>query len=545
MKDTTETLPYSLRRRSAEGIPVFEISGLAHAYPDGTRALNGIDLAIFTGDRIALVGCNGSGKTTLAKHLNGLLTPARGRILYHGEELAGECRRQARLEIGMLFQDPDDQLFCNTLDEDVAFGPRNQRVSPKEVERRTVDSLRRTRLDGVRYKAAHLFSYGQKKRAAFATLLSMNPSVLVLDEPTANLDPKQEEFFTGLLREFAGTVICISHDLPFLYRVCNRAVVLEDGRIHHDFSMSELVSHSRYLRDHGLDFSFRLTCCRNHDHSHPHHHHSVSETSLRVAPEASSATSSDWEPVLIRMEHYSYRYPDGTWGLRDLSFAVGAGSRTAVIGENGAGKSTLVSCLAGIRAGSGKYIFNGRPVTGKAGRELWREIGLVFQDPSDQLFCPSCREEIAFGLKRLGLSASTIRTRVEETLEQVRLSGFEDRPPHHLSAGERKRVALAAVLAMHPRVLILDEPTANLDPRGEKLFCSILQDLNITQILISHDMAIISLLCDHILVIHEGEMIRDYPLDRFVADEHLVTVNGLDYTYKNACCREMMDLQNP
>ncbi len=525
--------------------PLFEIRSLVYLYPDGHAALNGIDLTIQRGDRIALVGQNGAGKTTLAQHLNGLFRPRNGSILYDGLPLEGNHLRQARLEIGMLFQDPDDQLFCNTLDEDVAFGPQNQELGSLEVENRVTDSLRRVGLEEFRFKAPHRLSYGQKKRAALATILAMNPKVLILDEPTANLDPKQENLFAELLRQFTGTLICISHDLPLLYGLCSRAVVLENGKVHHDFSFQELVSHRKYLREHGLDFTFRLSCCRNAETNHDEFHHHFPTMSITHENQASDRTTAEEapSPVLIRMHDYRYRYPDGTWGIRGAGFTIREGEGVAVLGENGAGKSTLVSCMTGIIEGEGEYLFDGKTVSEKGRKELWKHMGIVFQDPADQLFCPSCREEVAFGPKQLRLTNSEVDARVEEALALVRLTGFEDRVPHNLSAGERKRLALASVLSMRPRVLILDEPTANLDPQNEELFCDILRQLSVTKILISHDMDIISLLCERIVVMHQGRLIRDYSTSAFLQDEHLISVNGLDYTLKNACCREIMTLQ--
>ncbi|MBF0507318.1 MAG: energy-coupling factor ABC transporter ATP-binding protein [Deltaproteobacteria bacterium] len=525
--------------------PLFDIRSLVYAYPDGRSALKGIDLTIHRGDRIALVGQNGAGKTTLALHLNGLFRPRSGTIFYEGLPLDGDYLRQARLQIGMLFQDPDDQLFCNTLDEDVAFGPQNQELDSLEVENRVANSLKEVGLLDLRFKAPHRLSYGQKKRAALAAILAMNPEVLILDEPTANLDPKQENMFAELLRQFRGTLICISHDLPLLYGLCSRAVVMEDGRIDHDFSMQELVSHKKYLRAHGLDFTFRLSCCRGDetDHDEDYRH----SPTLSIAPDTQNCDGMTAEEALahdlIRMHDYRYLYPDGTWGIRGVELAIREGESVAILGENGAGKSTLVSCMAGILGGDGQYFFDGRLVSKKGRNKLWRHIGMVFQDPADQLFCPSCREEVAFGPKQLKLAASEVDARVEEALAQVRLTGFEDRVPNNLSAGERKRLALASVLSMRPRALIIDEPTANLDPQNEELFCDILRQLSVTKILISHDMDIISLLGERIVVMHRGRLIRDYSASTFMKDEHLISVNGLDYTLRNDCCREIMKLQ--
>jgi energy-coupling factor transporter ATP-binding protein EcfA2 len=168
---------------------------------------------------------------------------------------------------------------------------------------------------------------------------------------------------------------------------------------------------------------------------------------------------------------------------------------------------------------------------------------MVFQDPADQLFCPSCNEEVAFGPRQLGLPADEVAARVQEALKMVRMEGFDERIPHHLSAGERKRLALASILSMRPSVLILDEPTANLDPQSEEILCEILKQLDVTRIVISHDMDIIAMTCARTLVMHRGRLIRDYPTQAFTNDENLISINGLDYTFKNHCCQEIMQLQ--
>lgn len=522
--------------------PLIELQCLSFRYPFGERVLDSVDLTIHSGDRLALVGHNGAGKTTLIKHLNGLLRPESGAVLFQGDPLEGENLSKARLQIGMLCQDPDDQLFCNTLDEDVAFGPYNQGLSPDATKERVNGALAAVGLESFQYKAPHHLSYGQKKRAALATLLSMEPRVLILDEPSANLDPRQEQLFLDLLRSFDGTLICISHDLLFLYEICTRAVVLERGRIHHDFSMQELVSQPAYLREHGLDFTFRFSCCRvDGEHHHPapdDHDHSHAPVAAAVEkPNVSGGNA------LIRLEDLSYRYPDSSWGIRGVDLTIREGESVAIVGENGAGKSTLVACLAGIIEAQGHYSYRGEPVIGKRKSELWREIGIAFQDPADQLFCPTCAEEVAFGPRQLRLTPHEIRQRVEASLQRVHLTGFEGRVPQQLSAGERKRIALAAVLSMNPRLLILDEPTANLDPRSEQLLCEILLGLEATKILVSHDMDIIALLTRRTIVMHRGRVIRDYPTSEFIQDKSLVSINGIDYTFKNTCCQEILRLQ--
>lgn len=246
---------------------------------------------------------------------------------------------------------------------------------------------------------------------------------------------------------------------------------------------------------------------------------------------------------LISLRGYSYRYPDSSWGLQDVSLTIAEGESVAIVGENGAGKTTLARCIMGLGIGTGSHEFDGEPVTHRNGGLLWRQMGIVFQDPADQLFSPSCREEVAFGPRQMGLSKDETLRRVEEALQAVELAGYEDRVPHHLSGGERKRLAIASVLSMKPRVLILDEPTVHLDPRSEEFVVEILRRLEITKILISHDMPLILALCRRTVVLHQGKIIRDYLSTELQGDHHLVSINGLDYTYKNDCCREIMALQ--
>ncbi|MEJ2157880.1 MAG: energy-coupling factor transporter ATPase [Desulfobacteraceae bacterium] len=513
--------PLPVQRPTLEAT-LFSLQGLFYRYPDETLALSDIHLDIAPGDRIALVGQNGSGKTTLIKLLCGLLQPTAGQVRYKNQVIEGEYLEHSRLKIGLLFQDPDDQLFGHTLLEDAAFGPRCQGLPQPEAEAAAQAALQHVGLAAM--------------RAALAGLLAMKPEVLLLDEPTANLDPHQEQVFLDLLIGFSGTLICISHDLIFLYELCDRAVVLNQGRIGHDYTLRELVSQRQALREHGLDFSFRLVAAPAHD--------EPARPSI-AKPEAVTATNAGptASPV-VDLRRYTYRYPDGTLALRDASVSVRAGERIAFVGENGAGKTTLLSCMLGLHQGQGEFLFDGRPVTRRRRKALWRQVGMVFQDSADQLFCPSVEEEIAFGLHQMGLSPTEIRQRVDRTLSLVRLEGFEDRVPLHLSGGERKRLALACVLAMEPKLLILDEPTAGLDPRGEELLLTILRQLNVTLLIVSHDMFFVGELTRRTLVMHKGSIIEDVPTHAFLQDERLGNLNGLAYAYRRRSGEAIHALQH-
>jgi energy-coupling factor transporter ATP-binding protein EcfA2 len=521
-----------------DGPAQFEIRNLQYRYPNGRQALRGVDLSVAAGDRIALVGQNGSGKSTLVKHLNGLLPVQQGELLYQGQSLSGEHLQRARLEIGLLFQDPDDQLFCSTLYDDVTFGPLNQGVSLAVMEPLVRQSLASVGLERLIYKASHHLSFGQKKRAALACLLAMKPQVLILDEPTANLDPGQENILVELLRSYTGTLICITHDLLFAYELCQRAVVLDHGRIHHDYSMAELVADPPSMREHGLDFSFRLAGWANH--KLPPQRAAVAAPEVRLADTVAVTETT----AVVELVDYSYRYADGTQALNRVAFALRAGESVAIVGENGAGKTTLLNCLMGIYSGTGTHLFAGRSLGKQQRRLLWRKVGMVFQDPADQLFCASCAEEVAFGPRQLGLPKTEVTRRVDAALQRVRLNGYHDRVPLHLSGGERKRLAIATVLSMNPELLILDEPTAGLDPQGEELLLEILQQLPQTRILVTHDPFLVAELTQRTLVLHRGKVLQDYSTAEFLADQSQQSLNLLALSYKSDCSREILELQH-
>jgi energy-coupling factor transporter ATP-binding protein EcfA2 len=500
-----------------EETPLFKLDSLSFHYPNGPTVLHNIDLEIFQGDKLAIVGANGSGKSTLAKHLNGLINGNPEKIYYKGEPFTGRHLVNSRFEIGLLFQDPDDHLFCNTLYDDVAFGPLNQGKTREETEHIVENALAKVDLHKQQNQPAHYLSYGQKKRAALAAILAMNPNTLILDEPTVNLDTKQVRIIVELLKQFRGTIICISHDLFFLKEICQRALVLKQGSVHHDYSLHELMEAPAALREHGLDFSFRFFCCgSNHDHIKGNHTHPA--TNRPTPAHAESRKSPD---PLIQFKNFSYIYPNGTVGLNAVDLTIQKGERLALLGENGAGKSTLANCLTGIASGTGSYIFNGRTITAKNRKRLWKDVGIIFQDSADQLFCPTCREEVAFGLKQRKLPESEIRQRVHEALALVHLEGFAERVPLDMSGGERKRLAIASVICLQPQVLIMDEPTAGLDPQGEEMFLNIIQELDMTQILISHDLFLIAQHCRKAVIMTGGTIACECPVEALVQNRDL------------------------
>lgn len=230
-----------------------ELRDLVHRYPDGTVALDRVDLTIGEGETVALLGPNGAGKSTLLLHLNGVLRATSGSVHVGGRALADDTVRDIRAKVGMVFQDPDDQLFMTTLYDDVAFGPLNMGLSRPTVDARVHDALHAVGLADEAARPAQHLSLGQRKRAAVATVLSMHPDVLVLDEPTGNLDPRARREMEGLLDGIAATKVIATHDMGLAARLCGRTVVLDRGRVMADGNTPAVMADVRLLEEHGLE----------------------------------------------------------------------------------------------------------------------------------------------------------------------------------------------------------------------------------------------------------------------------------------------------
>lgn len=232
------------------------VSGLVHDYPDGYRALQGVDLSVAAGERVALLGPNGAGKTTLALHLNGILTPTQGSVRIAGTEVTAGNLRQVRADVGMVFQDPDDQLFMPTVAQDVAFGPINFGVPAEQVARRVDEALAAVGMSVAAPAYPGHLSFGQRRRVAIATVLACHPQVLVLDEPTSNLDPAARRDLAEVLLKLPIAMLLITHDLPFAWQLCPRSVVLDDGRICADAPTRQLLRDTATLTRHRLELPY-------------------------------------------------------------------------------------------------------------------------------------------------------------------------------------------------------------------------------------------------------------------------------------------------
>jgi cobalt/nickel transport system ATP-binding protein len=233
--------------------PVLDVRGLAYAYPDGHQALFGVDLHVHEGERVALLGPNGAGKTTLVLHLNGILTAGAGTVAVSGLPVVKEHLAEIRRRVGIVFQDPDDQLFLGTVRQDVAFGPANLGVRGPALERRVMEALDRVGMADFVDRPPHHLSFGQRRRVAVATVLAMEPEILVLDEPSSNLDPASRRELADILRSLDVTVLMVTHDLPYALELCPRSVVLSDGAVVADGRTFDVLTDEPLMRAHRLE----------------------------------------------------------------------------------------------------------------------------------------------------------------------------------------------------------------------------------------------------------------------------------------------------
>ena len=537
-----KNLKHSFVRRDENGEIVSE-----------TLALDGVDLEAEAGQFIAVLGHNGSGKSTFARHLNVLLSPTEGSLWVDGKDVKDEEKLwEIRQSAGMIFQNPDNQIVAGVVEEDVAFGPENIGVPTDEIWKRVEESLQAVGMTEYRYHSPNKLSGGQKQRVAVAGVVAMHPKCIVMDEPTAMLDPsgRLEVLKTAhrLNQEEGVTVILITHymeevaDADYVY-------VMDRGHVVMQGNPREIFSRVRELEGYGLDVPqiTRLAYdLRQEGYSLPEGILNRKELEeglekmlpvpekITSVPEDAGATEADpgktekqgkqisgEKKIKIRLDDVSYVYSPKTvysmYALINVSLDIYEGEFLGIIGHTGSGKSTLIQLLNGLlRTASGKILYEGQNIydDGFSMRRLRGQVGLVFQYPEYQLFETTVLRDVAFGPKNQGLSEEEAFQKAKEALAKVRLpENCWDMSPFELSGGQKRRAAIAGVSAMEPSVLILDEPTAGLDPRGRKELFRLIREIHeqhhMTVLLVSHSMEDVADYADRIVVMNHGEVMLD------------------------------------
>lgn len=543
---------------------LIRVDNVRYTYPAGTGkpALTDVSLSIGAGEYVAIVGANGSGKSTLARHLNALLVPDQGDVWVNGWNTRDRAHiRDIRRTVGMVFQVPDNQIVATTVEDDVAFGPENLGIPEDELPARVQEALAAVGLEEHAHRASHLLSAGQKQRLAIAAALAMRPLCLVLDEATAMLDPAGKADLLRIARRLhrsGTTIVAVTHSMSEALEA-DRVVVLADGRIVMDGTPAQVFADAESLEQYGLDVppAARLAhLLAAHWPDFPRHlldaetladaicRH-LSSTKRMPTSHSLAATDTSGQSILppdassqapcIALDDVHYTYLAGTpletRALRGVSMDIRPGETVAIIGPTGSGKSTLLQHLNGLlRPHAGRARVLGIDLTDPRAdvRALRRRVGLVFQQPEAQLFERYAGDDVAFGPLAFGASLEQARERVRRAMEAVGLpfETYKDRLTLTLSGGERRRLALAGVLALEPQVLVLDEPTAGLDPRGRNDLLALLRpwrDADRAIVFSSHNMDDVALLADRVYVIAEGRIAHAAPArEAFAAPESLV-----------------------
>ena len=544
--------------------PMIRVRNLSFTHPGNISALQNIDLVVERGERIALIGPNGSGKSTLARCIHGLETPSSGEVSVDGNRACDSRGLQnLRGRVGMVFQNPDDQLVATSVEAEVAFGLENLGVVSEEIQTRVTEILGQFKLHPYRKRPPQQLSGGEKQRVAVAAAMVLRPNYLILDEPTALLDPQGTRELLRIIADlhdaFDLATVHITQ-VPDEAISASRVLVLKHGQLIMDGPPEQVFSESESLLEFGLSVPFASAVSsylRVEKNLAVGTHLTTDTLAAELSPEL-SMHDHDGAPIAheaagpkLATQGLCYTYeanlPTEQPGLVDLTMEIPTGGITAVVGPSGSGKTTLAQHYnALLKPHRGRVLLDGVDIWQGEGEliEIRRRVGLVFQFPELQLFEESCASDVAFGPKNLGCASELIEERVELALHSMGLprKEFGDRSPFSLSAGEKRRVAIAGVLAMEPEVLVLDEPTAGLDHRASDNLCQHLRQLHeegTTIVVITHDMDLVAELTTYLAVLIEGRLAVQGGTREVLTREDFQQISQLEHPAANRLMREL------
>ncbi|MBQ6774051.1 MAG: ATP-binding cassette domain-containing protein [Synergistaceae bacterium] len=488
------------------------------------RALKDVSFFVDEGERIAILGHNGSGKSTLVKILGGLQEASEGQCLINGVNISEINFRDLRTTIGIVFQDPENQIVAAMVEDDAAFAPENQGLPSGEIQARVDDALQRVNLMHKQGSSVSALSGGEKQRLALAGVLTAHVKCLILDEATAMLDPVGRLNIERVLKELhksGMTIIQVTHQLePENFDDIQRVIVLSHGEIIWQGATQDFWADSEAL---GFDLpdEFRIKkYFDSHNINFPDYFASLNINSSHYASREDSINT----PVKFVINNLSFKYDDEKLQtIKNLSASIYSGQWLSIVGRTGSGKSTLVQHLNALyKIQSGEILFDSKPLAqkGKEVYELRQKVGLVFQHPEDQLFSLTVRDELAFAPKNAGFNKHELDEAILYALECVGLEkSFLDRNPLALSGGERRLAAIASVLSAKPECIALDEPLAGLDAHYQHQILNMLTKFKNdgkTVITITHDLNAALNYSDRILILRDGSTIQEGSPDEVI-----------------------------
>jgi energy-coupling factor transport system ATP-binding protein len=481
-----------------------------------TPSLHDVDFAARAGELLLVVGGSGSGKSTLLRCLNGLIPRSyrgdlTGMITIGGQNPAELGLAELAQLVGTVLQDPDRQIVASYVGRQVAFGPENLGWPRERIHAAVSSTLERLGIAHLRHRETGLLSGGERQKVALAGLLSMEPRILLLDEPLASLDPASAREALALFRQLADeghTVLLVEHRVEdVLHARPERALFLREGRQAFLGPTAEFLQLADPLEV-KLPAAIALQSLAS-EHAMP------SVVRPRLAP---------GDPI-IAFDDIHFAYDKGTPILKGVSLDVREGEVVAILGPNGAGKTTLLRHAIGLlRPTRGQVRVNGVDARQATVAQLARTVGYVFQSPSHMLFAPTVREELLFGPRNIGRDVQAMEAAVPQALVQVGLADFEERAPLSLSFGQQKRLGIAAVLSMQPRVLVLDEPTAGQDHGSTRMLMQTIGRLEglAATVLITHDVDLAVSYATRVVLMRDGQIEADGPPEQVLGDRALM-----------------------
>ena len=507
-----------------------------------------INLTIYEGEKVLLIGPSGSGKSTLGQCLNGIIPniykgQASGQLLIKEQPAFDTSVYDKSNLVSTVLQDTDGQFIGLSVAEDLAFALENDMVALSLMREKVLRWAKQLELEQLLEHRPQDLSGGQKQRVSLAGVLIDESPILLFDEPLANLDPKSGQDTIDLIdqihREAATTTIIIEHRLEdVLYRPVDRVVLVNDGQILFNGAPDDLLK-TDLLAENGIREPLYITALRQLGFDVASATHLADLTKLELTGLSQNLTEQKAEKVdsrheaLLELDHVSFAYQNDRPILRDISLKIFKGERIAIVGKNGAGKSTLAKALCRFIDTEGQYHWQGQDIKGDSIKERAERIGYVLQNPNQMISTTMIFDEVALGLRLRGLAEAEIEERVHAVLKTCGLYEFRSWPISALSFGQKKRVTIASILVLNPEIILLDEPTAGQDQRHYTEMMDFLDELNQqghTIIMITHDMQLMLDYSDRAIVVVDGQILADQSPAQVLSDHELIAAANLKET---------------
>lgn len=527
--------------------PIIQFENFSFQYQAQTEpTLKNVDLTIYEGEKVLIVGPSGSGKSTLGQCLNGIIP-----TIYHGE-MTGNLWIQGKSAFGSsiydlsnlvstVLQDTDGQFIGLSVAEDLAFALENDMVDLPMMREKVHLWAEKLDLLSLLHQRPQDLSGGQKQRVSLAGVLIDESPILLFDEPLANLDPKSGqdtiELIDQIHTEAGTTTIVIEHRLEdVLYRSIDRIILINDGQILFNGSPDNLL-HTQLLAENGIREPLYLTTLRQlgfqlENSAQLANLAQIDVSAVQFLGEKVSIQKSQAQDDLLELKNVQFAYGEKKV-LQDIDFTISKGEKIAIVGKNGAGKSTLAKALCQFIATEGSYTWQGRDIKGDSIKERAERIGYVLQNPNQMISTTMIFDEVALGLKLRGIAEEEIKKRVLTVLKTCGLYEFRHWPISALSFGQKKRVTIASILVLNPEIILLDEPTAGQDQRNYTEIMNFLNELNQkghTIIMITHDMQLMLDYSDRAVVMLDGKILADKTPAEVLTDKTLIYVANLKET---------------